>query len=84
MGAPLQYQLITVKVVALEKVSLLVIQKILRLFVNSLTVDEKGYLLTRENFTQTIEIQLSEKQKTFFNFFFFFFFFWIFKIYITF
>ena len=75
MGAPLQYQLITVKVVALEKVSLLVIKKILRLFVNSLTVDEKGYLLPRENFTQTIEIQLSEKQKTFFNFFFFSFFF---------
>ena len=71
MGAPLQYQLITVKVVALEKISLLVIQKILRLFVNSLTVDEKGHLLTRENFTQTIEIQLSEKQKTFFNFSFF-------------
>ena len=71
--APLQYLLITVKVVALEKVSLLVIHKILRLFVNTLTVDEKRYLLTRDNLTQTIEIQLSGKQKTFFNFFFFLF-----------
>ena len=71
--APLQYLLITVKVVALEKVSLLVIHKILRLFVNTLTVDEKRYLLTRDNFTQRIETQLSEKQKSFFNFFFFFF-----------
>ena len=69
--APLQYLLITLKVVALEKVSLLVIHKILR-FVNTLTVDEKRYLLTRDNFTQRIETQLSEKQKTFFNFFFFF------------
>ena len=79
--APLQYLLITVKVVALEKVSLLVIHKILRLFVNTLTVDEKRYLVTRDNFTQRIETQLSEKQKSFFNFFFFF---CIFKIYITF
>ena len=51
------------------KKSLLVIQKILRLFVNSLTVDEKHYLLTRDNLTQTIQIQLSEKQKTFLEFF---------------
>ena len=63
--APLQYLLITVKVVALEKVSLLMIHKILRLFANTLTVDEKRYLLTRDNLTETIEIQLSEKQKTF-------------------
>ena len=83
MGGSLRYLLITVMVVALEKVSLLVIHKILRLFVNTLTVDEKRYLLTRDNLTQTIEIQLSEKQKTFFKFFFSFFF-CIFKIYITF
>ena len=75
--APLQYLLMTVKVVAFEKVSLLVIQKILRLFVDTLTVNEKRYLLTTDNLTQTIETQLSEKQKTFF-----FFFFCIFKIYI--
>ena len=43
--------------------------KILRLFVKTLTVDEKHYLLTRDNLTQTIQIQLSQKQKTFFRFF---------------
>ena len=46
------------------------IHKILRLFVKTLTVDEKHYLLTRDNLTQTIQIQLSQKQKTFFEFFF--------------
>ena len=44
-------------------------QKILRLFVNTLTVDEKHYLLNRGNLMQTIQIQLSQKQKTFFEFF---------------
>ena len=42
----------------------------LRLFVKTLTVDEKHYLLTRDNLTQTIQIQLSQKQKTFGQFFF--------------
>ena len=46
------------------------IQKILRLFVNTLTVNDKHYLLNRDNLTQTIQIQLSQKQKTFFEFFF--------------
>ena len=45
------------------------IHKILRLLVNTLTVDEKHYLLSRDNLTQTIQIQLSQKQKTFFQFF---------------
>ena len=35
-----------------------------------MTVNEKHYLLTRDNLTQTIQIQLSQKQKTFFEFFF--------------
>ena len=52
------------------KKSLLVIHKILRLSVNTLTVDEKHYLLTRDNLTQTFQIQLSQKQKTFFQFLF--------------
>ena len=52
------------------KKSLLVIHQILRLFVNTMTLDEKHYLLTGDNLTQTIQIQLSEKQKTFFEFFF--------------
>ena len=44
--------------------------KILRLFVNTLTFDEKHYLLNRDNLTQPIQIELSQKQKTFFEFFF--------------
>ena len=45
-------------------------QKILRLFGNTLTVDEKHYLLNRDNLTQPIQMQLSQKQKTFSQFFF--------------
>ena len=41
------------------------IHKILWLFVNTLTVDERHYLLNRDNLTQPIRIQLSKKQKTF-------------------
>ena len=39
--------------------------KILRLFVNTLTVDDKHYLLNRDNLTQPIRIQLSKKVKPF-------------------
>ena len=46
------------------------IHKVLRLFVNTLTVNDKHYLLNRDNLTQSIHVQLSEKQKTFFEFFF--------------
>ena len=53
MPAPLKYQLNTVKVVALEKVSL-VIHKIVRLFANTFTVNEKRDLLALDNLTQTI------------------------------
>ena len=45
------------------------IHKILRLFVNTLTVHDKHSLLNRDNLTQTIQIQLSQKQKTFYEFF---------------
>ena len=58
MAAPLQDLLITVKVVALEK-SVLVIHKILRLFVNRLTVDEKHYLFNTDNLAQPIHAGLS-------------------------
>ena len=68
IAARLHYLLITVKVIPLKK-SLLVIHKILRLFLNTLTVDENYYLLIRDNLTETIQIQLSQKQKTFFEFF---------------
>ena len=46
------------------------IHKILRLFVKTLTVNDKHYLLNRDNLTQPIQIQLSQKQKIFSEFFF--------------
>ena len=46
------------------------IHKTLRLFVNTLTLDDKHYLLKRDNLTQPIQIQLSQKQRIFLNFFF--------------
>ena len=52
------------------KESFLVLHKILRLFVNTLTPDDKHYLLNRDNFTQRIQIQLTQKQKTFSEFLF--------------
>ena len=68
MALPLQYLLNTLKVVALEKVSL-GIEKIQSLFVNTLTADDKHYLLNRDKFTQRIQMQLYLKQKTFPEFF---------------
>ena len=68
MAAPLQYLLNTLMAVALEK-SLLVIHKILRLLVNTLTADDKHYLLNRDNLAQPILIKLSQKQRIFLNFF---------------
>ena len=41
------------------------IHKILRLFLNTLTVNDKHYLLNRDNLTQRIKIQLCEKAETF-------------------
>ena len=46
------------------------LNKTLRPFVNTLTVDDKHYLLNRDNLTQPIQMQLSQKQKTFSEFFF--------------
>ena len=68
MAAPLQYLLNTLMEVALE-MSVLVIHKILRLLVNTLTADDKHYLLNRNNLAQPIQIQLSEKQRIFSEFF---------------
>ena len=64
MKAPSQNLLNAVKVVAWRK-SLLVIHKFLRLFVNTFTVDGKHYLLNRDNLTEPIQMQLSQKEKTF-------------------
>ena len=57
------------QVVALEKVSFSNTQ-IQRLFVNTLTADDKHYLLNRDILVQRIQMQLSQKQKTFVQFFF--------------
>ena len=46
------------------------IYKIVRLFVNALTGDDKHHLLNRDNLMEPIEMQLSQKQKTFSQFFF--------------
>ena len=51
------------------KKSLLVRHKILKLFVNTLAVNDKHYVLNRDNLTQPIQMQLSQKQKNFSEFF---------------
>ena len=48
---------------------MLVLYKILRMFVNTLTDDDKYSLLYRDNLMQEIQILLSQKQKTFSQFF---------------
>ena len=48
---------------------MLVLCKIFKLFVNTLTDDGKYSLLHRDNLTQPIQILLSLKQKTFYQFF---------------
>ena len=48
---------------------MIVLLKFLRLLVKTLTDDKKYSLLYRENFTQPIEILLSQKPKTFSHFF---------------
>ena len=49
--------------------SLLVICKFLRLFVSTVTVNDKYFLLNKDNLKQPIQIQLPQKQKTFSKFF---------------
>ena len=48
---------------------MLVLCKILRLFFNTLTENDKYCVLYRHNLTQTIQILLSHKQKIFSQFF---------------
>ena len=59
-------------------ISTLLRSKILGLFVNTLSVNNKSYCHYRENFAQSIQIQLSKKPETFSNFH------CVSKIYITF
>ena len=44
------------------------IQKILRLFVNTLTFGDKHYVLNRDNLTQLIQMKISQQQKNFVQF----------------
>ena len=53
------------------KTSLIVICKVLGLFVNPLTANDKHSLLRRGNLLQHFQMQLSQKQKSFSEFFFF-------------
>ena len=46
------------------------IHKILGVFVNTLTVNDKHYMLNRDNLTEPIQIQLSENLKIFSELFF--------------
>ena len=55
----------------MEKVSLSV-RKVLGLFVITLTADDKYSVLNRDNLLQLLQMQLSQKQKTFSQIFFFF------------
>ena len=52
------------------KKSLLLIHKILARFVNTLAVNDKQYLINRDNLIKPIQIQLSQKQKILSQFFF--------------
>ena len=52
------------------KKSPLLIHKILSLFVNTFTVNDKHYVINRDHLTLPIQIQLSQKQKTLSQFFF--------------
>ena len=51
------------------KKSLLVICKVLKMFVNILTADDKYFLLNRDNLRKPIHIRLSEIQKAFWDVF---------------
>ena len=68
MRALLPAPVITVKVIELQK-SLLDTWKFFRPFLNTLTADDKYFLISRDNWMQTIEIQLSQKQNIFSQFF---------------
>ena len=52
-----------------QKKSVLGRRKALELFVNTLTANDKYSLLNRDNLTQQIRTQLSQKQKPFYEFF---------------
>ena len=68
MTTSLSYSLITAKSISFEK-SLFFTCQILGLLVNTLAADEMYPVRNRDNFTIPIQMQLSQKQKTFSQFF---------------
>ena len=68
MRAPLSTWVITVKVIELQK-SLLDTWKFFRPFLNTLTANDKYSLNSKDKWMQTIQMLLSQKQKTFSEFF---------------
>ena len=69
MTAPLHNLSITLKVVALEKVSFSDTQNPRIVFVNALTVNDRHYRPNADNLTEPIQIQLSQKKRIFLDFF---------------
>ena len=68
MRVPLSSWVITVKVIELQK-SLLDTWIFFRPFHNRLTADDKYSLISGENWIETIQMNLSQKQKVFSEFF---------------
>ena len=64
MIASLSSLVITVKVIELQQ-SLLDIWKLFRPFLNTLTAEDKYYLISKDKWMQTIEMLLSQKQNIF-------------------
>ena len=63
-AAPLPYLLIILKVIQLEKISFSYMKN-LNTVLKTLTADDMYSLLNRDTLTQTIQMQLSQKQKPF-------------------
>ena len=68
MRAPLSAWVITVKVIELQK-SLLDTWKFFTAFLNKLIANGKYSLISRDKWRQTIQMHLSQKQKSFSQFF---------------
>ena len=68
MRAPLSSWVTTVKVIELQK-SLLETWKFFTPFLNTLTANDKYSLISKDEWMQTIQMHLSEKQKFFSEFF---------------
>ena len=68
MRAPLSSWVITVKVIELQKL-ILDTWIFFRLFLNTFTAKNKYSLISRDNWMQTIQMHLSQKQNVFSEFF---------------